>query len=147
MDGMDVDEDLATRSARVACKQLLQRFYASVDAGKATRGIEVFAPGALIDMPTTIAHGADQIARVLSGREAATTRVTVHAIANFDFTLKSSREAAARGALVVYAGAPGDVDDIPEVSRYAADFRRRDDGWKIARLRVQVIGHEKEVSG
>jgi hypothetical protein len=147
MDGMDVDEELATRSAQVACTRLLERFHASVDAGKATQGIEVFAPDAVIDMPTATAHGADEIARVLSGREAAATRVTVHAIMSFDFTLRSSREAAARGALVVYAGAPGDVDGLPEVTRYAAGFRRGDDGWRIARLRVQVIGHEKDVRG
>jgi hypothetical protein len=144
---MDVDEEPATTDARAACRQLLERLYAGVDAGRATDGLEVFAPDALMDMPSGAARGAEQIARALSAREAQTTRVTVHAIASFDFRLTSQREAAASGSLVVYAGAPGDLDRVPEaLTRYAAEFHRGDDGWRTARLEVRVIAHDAAVS-
>jgi hypothetical protein len=128
-------------AARVVCEQLLARFHANVDAGRATDGVELFAPGALIDLPAGRAQGYEEIGRLLSARQAASGRITLHAVGSFDFQMASGHEASASGALVVYAGELDNVGRVPEaVARYAAGFRRDDRGWSISGLEVELVG-------
>jgi hypothetical protein len=138
---VDVSDELAWVLARSACEQLLARFHGNADAGRATDSLGLLTPDAALELPMVSARGTDEIRQALAHREALTGRVTLHAAAGFAFILASPDAASAGGGLVVYAGTSEGVEPVPEtLARYSADFRRLQDGWRIARLRVRRLG-------
>ena len=137
---MDVNDELAWIRARAACEQLLARFHGNADAGRATASRELFTSDALLELPMASARGAEEIGNVLSRREALTARVTMHAVASFEFSLSSPDDGSAGGGMAVYAGTPDGLEPVPEaLTPYTADFRRLGQDWRIARLQVRIV--------
>jgi ketosteroid isomerase-like protein len=135
-----MNESTAAMTARETCRQLFDRFHACVDDGHANAAAEVFTTDAVVEVPSGAARGSREISDALAARDES-PRATVHVVGSFDLRLASADEAMAAGSLVVYAGDRGQIDRTPEaLARYAVAFRRANDGWKIARLEVRLVG-------
>jgi hypothetical protein len=132
--------------ARGSCEQVFSRFLVNIDRSRASAGLELFTPDAVLDVAGVVSDGSEEIEATLAAREALSTRATLHFFSTFDFEQTAAAEACARGGLVIYAGAPGDLDRTPEtLAHYAVEFRRLGERWAISRYEVRICGRESSL--
>jgi hypothetical protein len=90
-------------SVETICEKLFLDFHTFADAGRPTRGGQLFTDDAVFEMGGDRHVGKDAISRFLKSRETDTSRRTRHLASNFRVTVDSEVSAHASASLAVYA--------------------------------------------
>jgi hypothetical protein len=136
-------DDLERLIAELSCQRLVVDYCRWLDAGDADRFAMIFVDDAVWDMVGYFRLETRDaiVARMIKPR-AGTSR---HLVANVAVDLLSADEASGSASFVNYrdeavepAGHPLPAGEPRYVGRYLDRFVRTEDGWRIARRRVEL---------
>lgn len=121
--------EMASPEETNSCRELVHRFYAAIDSGKATRGIEVVGDDAVFSLHGK-SHNRDEILEFLVARESKKERHTAHVIANDSAYRTENDDIKLVGTLVLYAG--GDAGyQVQGIYQTEHVSRQTPFGWRL----------------
>jgi uncharacterized protein (TIGR02246 family) len=127
----DVQHEQAL-SAEAACRDLVYGYFACIDAGHATAGVDLFAEGAVMQAAGRQLEGRQAIAAALRAREANQERRTRHVVTNFVVHVCGEGRASGRATLILFV-LSGKTPTLPSaLSELDVEFVEVGGGWKVA---------------
>jgi SnoaL-like protein len=129
------DSDAMTR-----CRELVAGYLRHIDSGRATEGIDVFAPDAQIEAHGRVFRGRAEILGFLADREANRARQTVHVLANEVMTSgdaepgrDGSRCIESRALVLLHIRQPDGCYRLERVLDAVHQLHHIDNQWRITR--------------